>query len=90
VSLVAIATVIGVTWLIGGIVGLVSAFGDRYSGTARTLVGLLGAITVVGGLVVLLWPGATLITIIYLTGIWLIVMGAVQLFLVLRTRPSAG
>lgn len=90
VSLLAIATVIGVTWLIGGIVGLVSAFGDRYSGAARALVGLLGAITVVGGLVVLLWPGATLITIIYLTGIWLIVMGAVQLFLALRTRPRAG
>jgi uncharacterized membrane protein HdeD (DUF308 family) len=89
VSLLAIATIIGITWLIGGIAGLVSAFGGHYNGTARTIVGLLGAFTVLGGLVVLLWPAATLLTIIYLTGIWLIVMGAIELFLVLRTRPAA-
>jgi uncharacterized membrane protein HdeD (DUF308 family) len=90
VSLLAIATIIGVTWLIGGIVGLVSAFGGHYDPAARTVVGLLGAITVLGGLVVLLWPAATLLTIIYLTGIWLVVIGAIELFLVLRTRPSAA
>jgi len=90
VSLLAVATVIGVTWLIGGIVGLVSAFGDRYSGSARWLVGALGAVTVLGGLAVLLWPGPTLAAIVYFTGIWLIVMGVVQLAVVLRARPTAG
>jgi uncharacterized membrane protein HdeD (DUF308 family) len=90
VSLLAVATIIGVTWLIGGIVSLVSAFGDRYQGPARWLVAALGAVTVLGGLVVLLWPGPTLAAIVYFTGIWLFVMGAVQLVIVLRSRPTAA
>jgi len=89
VSLLAIATIVGVTWLIGGIVELVSAFGSRYSGGTRVAVGVLGGITVIGGIIVLLWPGMTLLTLVYLTGIWLVVMGIVQFFLVVTTRPAS-
>jgi uncharacterized membrane protein HdeD (DUF308 family) len=88
VSLLAIATVIGVTWLIGGIMGLVNAFSGHHAPGARLVVAALGGITVIGGLVVLLWPGPSLATLVALTGIWLIVVGLMQLFLVLRTRPA--
>lgn len=88
VSLLAIATIIGITWLIAGIVGLVSAFMSRRSGESRLLIGVLGAFTVLGGLAVLLWPDITLLTLVYLTGFWLILMGALQLFLVLRARSG--
>jgi len=90
VSILAIATVIGITWLIGGIVGIVAAFSSRLAGGARVLAGVLGAITVLGALAVLLWPGMTLLTLVFLTGIWLIVMGAIQLVIVLRSRPRAA
>ena len=89
-SLLTIATLIGITWLISGILALVSAFGSRYSGNARAMVAVLGAVSVVGGLVVLLWPKLTLVTLVYLLGIWLIVMGIVQFVIVLRTRPRAA
>jgi uncharacterized membrane protein HdeD (DUF308 family) len=89
VSLLAIATVIGVTWLIGGIVGLASAFTSAYSGQVRLVAGLLGGLTVLGGLAVLLWPGLSLVTLVYLTGFWLIAMGILQFFLILRTRPRS-
>jgi uncharacterized membrane protein HdeD (DUF308 family) len=88
VSLLAIATVIGITWLIGGIMGLVNAFSGHHAPGARFVVAALGAITALGGLVVLIWPGPSLATLVALTGIWLIVVGLMQLFLVLRTRPS--
>ncbi|MCY1139740.1 DUF308 domain-containing protein [Actinoplanes sp. Pm04-4] len=89
VSLIAIATLIGIAWLIGGITGLVNAFTGPYDGGARVVVALLGVITILGGLVVLLWPGPSLATIVWLTGIWLVVMGFMQLFLVFRHRPSS-
>lgn len=87
-SLLAIATVIGVTWLIGGIMGLVNAFSGHHAPGARIIVAVLGGITALGGLVVLVWPGPSLATLVALTGIWLIVVGLMQLFLVLRTRPA--
>ncbi|MBM2622004.1 DUF308 domain-containing protein [Actinoplanes sp. LDG1-06] len=88
VSLIVIATLIGISWLIGGITGVVNAFAGGYDATGRLVVGLLGAVTILGGLVVLFWPGPSLATIVWLTGIWLLVMGVIQLVLVLRHRPG--
>jgi uncharacterized membrane protein HdeD (DUF308 family) len=87
-SLLTIATLIGITWLIGGITGLVNAFSGHHAPGGRLVVAALGAVTVIGGLVVLIWPGPSLATLVALTGIWLIVVGLMQLFLVLRTRPA--
>jgi uncharacterized membrane protein HdeD (DUF308 family) len=89
VSLLAIATLIGIAWLIGGLTSLVNAFTGPYETGGRVVVALLGAVTILGGLVVLIWPGPSLATIVWLTGIWLIVMGFMQLFLVVRHRPAS-
>jgi len=86
-SLVAVATVIGASWIIGGIAELAAAFGNQYDGTMRLVAAALGAILLLGGLVILIWPGPSLATLVYLTGIWLIVTGAIQLALVIGTRP---
>ncbi|HEU4421450.1 MAG TPA: DUF308 domain-containing protein [Pilimelia sp.] len=89
VSLLAIATIIGITWLIAGIVALVSAFMSRRSGESRLLIAVLGGVTVLGGLAVLVWPDITLLALVYLTGFWLILIGAIQFFILVRARPSA-
>lgn len=89
-SLLVIATIIGVAWIIGGIVALAEAFSGYRSGGLRVLTGILGALTILGGLIVLFWPGPSLATLVWLTGIWLIVLGVFQLFLVLRSRPRAA
>jgi len=86
-SLVAVATVIGASWIIGGIAELVTAFGNQYDGRMRLVAAALGIILLLGGLVILIWPGPSLATLVYLTGIWLIVTGAIQLALVIGTRP---
>ncbi|WP_051808711.1 HdeD family acid-resistance protein [Actinoplanes subtropicus] len=88
VSLLVIATIIGISWLVGGIIALIEAFSGFRTGPARLLVGGLGALSVLGGLIVLIWPGPSLATIVVLTGVWLLVLGAMQLVLVLRSRPS--
>ncbi|MGK5678096.1 HdeD family acid-resistance protein [Actinoplanes sp. URMC 104] len=88
VSVVVIATLIGISWLIGGIVGLINAFTAGHDAAGRLVLAALGAVSVLGGLVVLLWPGPSLATIVWLTGIWLLLMGLIQLLMVLRNRPG--
>jgi len=85
-SVAIVATIIGVTWLLGGLLGLILAIGSRYTGNARVLVAVLGAVSVIGGLVVLIWPAMTLLTLVFLIGIWLIILGVVQ-FIVVRSFP---
>lgn len=88
-SLLAIATVIGLTWVIGGIVRFLSAFRSYNRGLTRAAVAALGLIAVAGGLTVLLWPKLTLLAMVVFTGVWMIVMGLVQLFIVVRLRAEA-
>jgi uncharacterized membrane protein HdeD (DUF308 family) len=87
VSLAVIVTVIGLMWLLSGIVELISAFGGPRGGVRWWRVAL-GALSIVAALVVLVWPDLTLITLVYLTGIWLIVMGVIQVGMVVWARRS--
>jgi uncharacterized membrane protein HdeD (DUF308 family) len=89
-SVLIVATIVGITWLVSGIFGLILALSPRYERNARLLVALLGAVSVIGGLVVLIWPAMTLLTLVFLTGIWLIILGVVQFIVALATRPIAG
>jgi uncharacterized membrane protein HdeD (DUF308 family) len=86
-SLAFLVTIVGLMWLIGGIVDLVAAFGRSGAGN-RLPNAVLGVLSVLGALVLLLWPGLTLSALVYLTGIWMVVMGLVQVGLVLRARRS--
>jgi uncharacterized membrane protein HdeD (DUF308 family) len=88
ISLLTIVTVIGLTWIIGGVVQIGTAVAHGRETRDRVVVGVLGAIAIIGGLIVLLWPGLTLLAMVVFTGIWLIVMGVVQFYLVLRNRPA--
>jgi len=88
-SVLLVATIVGITWLAGGILGLILALSSRYDRNARLLVALLGAVSVVGGLVVLIWPTMTLLTLVFLTGIWLLILGVVQFIVLLATKPVA-
>jgi uncharacterized membrane protein HdeD (DUF308 family) len=86
-SLALIVTLIGLMSLIGGLVELISAFtGSRGSPRAWNLV--LGALGVIFGITVLLWPDLSLMTLVYLTGTWMIVAGLLQVGLVVVARRS--
>ncbi|GLH99466.1 HdeD family acid-resistance protein [Phytohabitans aurantiacus] len=89
VSLAVVVTLIGLSWLVAGIIEIARAVAGPGSAAERTLGAVLpGVIAILGGVVVLVWPDITLLTIVYITGIWLIVMGLVQVYLVLRARKA--
>jgi uncharacterized membrane protein HdeD (DUF308 family) len=88
-SLAVVATLVGLMWLVGGILELISAFGKRGSGDRMTRV-LLGAVSILGALVVLVWPDLSLMTLVYLTGAWMVIMGLLQAGLVIWARRSTA
>jgi uncharacterized membrane protein HdeD (DUF308 family) len=87
VSLTLIITVVGLMWLIGGIMELVLAFGAGTGGYRGWHVAL-GALSIIAGLVVLVWPELSLHTLVIITGVWLVVMGLLQVGLVFWARRA--
>jgi uncharacterized membrane protein HdeD (DUF308 family) len=88
-SLKALAVLVGLIWIIGGAVEIAGSFTRRMTGGQRTGAILLGLVTIVGGIILLVWPGPTLVVLTWFTGLWLILIGIVQLFLAWRARKLA-
>jgi short repeat uncharacterized protein DUF308 len=84
-SLVLIVTLIGLMWLIGGVMELISAIGGA-RGPYRAWHVALGALSIIAGIVVLAWPDLSLTSLIYISGIWMVVMGLLQVALLFVAR----
>ena len=90
---VVLGLLIGATWVVGGVIGIFHAINDgpRADRGWRIASGLL---FVLGGAVVLIYPGASLVTLTWLLGIVLLVTGVVLvahgLFARRSTLPTAA
>jgi len=88
-SLAVVVTLIGVAWLVAGIVELAVAFvapggiRERVWSTA-----VPGIISILGGIAVLVWPQITLTALVYFMALWLVLIGLVQLFIVMRAHRA--
>ena len=69
---------LGLAWLIGGILEVVASFTSAAPGWSRSRLvdAVTGAIAAVGGVLVLVFPGQSLVALTILAGIWLVVYGA--------------
>ena len=86
-SLEVLALIIGVFWILHGLVEIMMAISDP-SLPRRGLVALTGAIGMVAGIVLIGDPGITLVTLASISGFWLIVYGLSQVFLSFRARSA--
>ncbi len=73
---VVLGLLIGATWVVGGIIGIFHAINDGPRGDRGWRIAS-GLISVFGGAVVLIYPGASLVTLAWLLGIVLLVTGVV-------------
>lgn len=86
---VALAILVGIFALVDGVIDIVEAIRFRgASGVGLRL--LLGAVSLVFGLLILFWPRTSLTVLAVLIGIWWIVIGALQLIANLQIRSQAG
>jgi uncharacterized membrane protein HdeD (DUF308 family) len=87
-SVVLLASIFAIAWLISGIAEIFGAFSRRDPGSARTGMLIFGVISVLGAITVLAWPQISLVTLTVIVGIWLLAAGVAQLMVAWRLRSS--
>jgi uncharacterized membrane protein HdeD (DUF308 family) len=72
-----LALLIGVGWVVRGIAELIEGLANPGM-PARGWVIFIGALSLIAGIVVLAWPAITLNALVWVTGLWLVFLGIVE------------
>ncbi len=83
-----LALLIGVGWVIRGIAELIEGIANPGM-PARGWVIFIGALSLIAGLVVLAWPAISLNALVWVTGLWLVFLGIVEIFASFQLRKLA-
>jgi len=83
-TLLVIVWLFGIFAVIDGIVGVVHWIADRADRTGWDLAGSI--ISIVAGLIAIIWPGPTVLAMTFLIGFWAILLGASQIAIAVRSR----
>jgi uncharacterized membrane protein HdeD (DUF308 family) len=86
-TLLALALLLGIFWVVSGMVELFTALSHREL-RGRGWTSLMGILSVVAGLIVLAYPGITLVTLALVLSFWLLIFGVMQITLALRLRSA--
>jgi uncharacterized membrane protein HdeD (DUF308 family) len=84
-SILLLAIWIGIGFIFRGVSTTVSAISDKTL-PARGWEIFFGVISLLAGIVMLVWPGLSLITLFQVVGIWLVVLGVFEIVAALRIR----
>ena len=85
-SVIVIAFVIGIYWVAQGIVELVGAFSSK---EGRNWAIFLGIVSIIAGFIILEYPIASIATLALVVGIWLVILGAMEIFAAFQLRSAA-
>jgi uncharacterized membrane protein HdeD (DUF308 family) len=85
VTVAALALVLGIFWVVNGAIEAFTALAYR-DVPRRGWTLAMGALSVVAGVVVLAYPGISLVTLAVVLGIWLVAFGAMELFAAFAMR----
>jgi uncharacterized membrane protein HdeD (DUF308 family) len=89
-SLGILVILVGIWAIIIGILQIVSSVGHRAVPNSGWVWGIIGgALAILFGLLVVIWPGTGLVSIILIIGIWAIVWGIVFIVLGVQLRKAA-
>jgi uncharacterized membrane protein HdeD (DUF308 family) len=83
VTLLALGLLLGIFWIINGAVELFMALSHREM-AGRGWTGVMGVLSIFAGLIVLAYPGISLLTLAIVLGVWLLVFGAMETGLAVR------
>jgi len=89
ITLIALALLLGIFWIISGAVELFTALSHRGM-RGRGWTATMGILSILAGIVVLVYPSITLLVLAIVLGIWLLIFGAMQIVLAFQIRSLAG
>ena len=81
-----LALLLGLSLAIGGLLEIAVGWDTRRRGLSL----VLGAILVIGGVLAVAWPGITLVTLAWITGLSLVVHGAARVGIALMSRDETS
>ena len=87
-TLLALVVLLGIFWVINGAIELFTALSHRGL-PARGWTAAMGVLSVVAGIIVLIYPGETLLVLSIVLGIWLLVYGVMEIMAGFRFRRLA-
>jgi uncharacterized membrane protein HdeD (DUF308 family) len=85
ITLLALAVLLGIFWIISGTVELFTTLSHRNM-QGRSWTAVMGILSVLAGLVVLAYPGISLLTLAIVLSVWLLIFGVMQIMLAVRIR----
>ncbi|MFF4898004.1 HdeD family acid-resistance protein [Streptomyces sp. NPDC001068] len=85
ITVLALGLLLGVYWIVDGFTAVFAAI-DHPGPPGRGWTVFIGLLGVLAGLTLLVWPDLSLLTLSFLAGLWLIMLGAMQLGLARRIR----
>jgi uncharacterized membrane protein HdeD (DUF308 family) len=77
--------VLGIFWLVQGVMTFIAAFAVKQGRNWRLLMGILG---ILAGIVILVYPISSALTLAWIGGIWLVVLGIFQIIAGFRLRVA--
>jgi uncharacterized membrane protein HdeD (DUF308 family) len=84
-TLLALTVFLGIFWVVNGVIDIFAALSHREM-PARGHSVLIGILSAVAGLIVLAFPGLTLLGLAVILGIWLLMFGILEVSAALRIR----
>jgi uncharacterized membrane protein HdeD (DUF308 family) len=85
ITLIALALLLGIYWIVSGAMELYMALSHRGLRN-RGWTGVMGVLGVLAGLIVLVYPAISLVTLAVVLGVWLIIRGVMQVTLAFNVR----
>ncbi len=88
ITLLALALLLGIFWIVSGAVELFNALAHKEV-PHRGWTIFMGILSILAGIVVLVYPTISLLTLVIVLSIWLLVYGVIEIMLAFRIRSLA-
>ena len=87
-TLLALVLLLGIFWVVNGTIELFTALSQRGL-PERGWIAATGVLSVLAGVVVLIYPGPSLLSLSIVLGIWLLIYGVMEIWAAFRVRRLA-
>ena len=84
-TLLALVVFLGIFWVINGVIEIFTAVGHRGM-PQRGWTVAMGVLSVLAGIVVLAYPGLSLVSLAVILGVWLLIFGVMEMTAAFRVR----
>ena len=88
ITLLALALLLGIFWVVNGAIELFAALNHREA-PHRAWMSVMGILSIVAGLILLVYPGISLLVLYVIVSVWLLVFGFMEISVAFQMRSAS-